>query len=363
MSDANGSESTDPRQPRRRGGPRERVEAPVAVESAPIVTATSAPVRRAVSAAPAAPAPRDPTDFDGLRAIGDMDPAEVHAMMDAFPSSSTRGRFKAGQRIRGRVTSIGDQHVFLDVGGKADAALDRLEFGDVQLGDTVDAFVASTDGELRLTRAPSGSAAREMFAEAQTAKLPIEGKIVAVADSGWQITLADGIKAFCPASHTGANDVADVAHIGTSMPFLIHDLRGRDVVLSRRALVEADERAVATERLGSINVNDVVEGTVTKVMDFGAFVKLPTGVEGMVHISNMADRRIAHPSEVVKEGDVVKVRVLAIDVARRRVDLGMRQAIEMSAAPAPRQGREPSAPVIRGFGQFAALLKDVKVKK
>ncbi len=353
MSDA------DRRAPRRRG-PRP------AAEAAPVVVVPEVPASPvAVVAAPpvAPPAPvvsaRAPTDFDGLRAVADMDPAAVRAMMEEFGGARRTGGLRVGQRVRGRVTSVGQQSVFLDVGGKADAAIDRLELGEVELGEQIEAFVLSTDGEVRLTRTPSGSAAREMLAEAQTAKMPVAGKITAVSDAGWQVQLADGIGAFCPASHTGAGEVGDAGHVGQSLPFLVHDLRGRDVVLSRRALVEAEERAMLAERYGALQVNDVVQGTVSRLAEFGAFVKLSGGLEGMVHISNLADRRVKHPSEVVKEGDVVSVRVLAVDRVRRRVELGMKQAAAPDGASlaADRPGSS------RGFDVFAALLKDVRVKR
>lgn len=354
------------RGPRRRGGPKER-----ALEE-PAVVAEPTPEPVAVRPAPAptpvaAPPPRETTDFEGLRAIGDMNATDVRALMEEFTGGRKSGGYRVGQRLRGRVTSIGAQNVFLDVGGKSDAAVDRLELGDVRLGDVIDAFVASTDGELRVTRTPSGGAAREMFVEAMAAKMPVNGKITAAADSGWQVLLTDGIKAFCPGSHTGAADSADANYVGQTMAFLVHDLRGRDVVLSRRALVEAEERAMASERYGSIQVNDVVEGTVSGVRDFGAFVKLPNGVEGMVHISNLVDRRVKHPSEVVKEGDTVTVRVLGVDAARRRVELSMKQTSGGSssggASGASAGGSSSSGGGSRGFDVFAALLKDVKVKR
>lgn len=349
---------SDRRAPRRRGPrtPEAPPAEPAAVEVE--VAVRPAPVR-AAPPPPAAPSPRAPTDFDGLRAVAEMDAADVRALMESYGGGQRQGALRVGQRVRGRVTSVGQQSVFVDVGGKADASIDRLELTQVELGETIEAFVVSTDGEVRLTRTPSGSAAREMLAEAQTAKMPVSGKVTAVSDSGWQVQLADGIGAFCPGSHTGAGEVGDPGHVGQSFPFLVHDLRGRDVVLSRRALVEAEERAAAAERYGALNVNDVLEGPVTRVADFGAFVKLPGGLEGMVHISNLADRRIKHPSDVVKEGDVVKVRVLAVDRARRRVDLGMKQAADGgSTTPAP--DRPGSS---RGFDVFAALLKDVRVKR
>lgn len=359
------SEVADPRLPRRRGGPRERVKPPPEVaperseaEEAPVAVTVS--VRAAPRPEPAGPAPREATDFEGLRAIGEMDPAAVRAAMEAFSQPRGHGGFKVGQRVVGRVTSIGEQVVFLDVGGKADASLDRLELGEVALGEEIAAYVAGFEGEVRLTRKPSGSAAREMFAEAMAAGAPVQGTIVTAADSGWQVSLGDGVRGFCPGSHTGEEDCAAAEHGGRTLSFLVHDLRGRDVVLSRRALLEAENREQESARFGAAEVNAVVVGVVSRLADFGAFVKLANGLEGLVHISNLSDQRVKHPSDVVKEGDEVRVRVLAVDRARRRIDLGMKQAAdapaaaEMTAAPGGSRA---------GFGLFASLLKDVKVKK
>ncbi len=323
----------------------------------PVVEVTEAP-RASTSPAitpPPAISPRAVTDFDGLRAIGEMDPAEVRAMMDAFTKTPARSNLRAGQRVRARVSSVGSMVIFCDLGGKADATLDRLEVtAGINAGDTIDAFVLSTDGgEIRLTLKPSGSAVREMLEEAMNAKIAVDGKVASAGEAGWDVTLADGLRAFCPASHCGVPDVADAAHVGRSLPFHVHDLRGRDVVVSRKQIVEAESRAADSARLGELREGSVHDATVVSLREFGAFVKLANGAEGLVHLSNLADRRVKHPSEVVKEGDAVRVRVLAIDSARRRLDLGIKQAVEISA------GRNDSA----GFNPFASLLKDVRVKR
>lgn len=347
---------SSPNQHRRRPAGRREPE-PVApqppAEAAPAPTPPPAP--RPLPAA-AAPTPRAPTDFDGLRAIGEMDPAEVRAMMDAFSSGPARPAFQAGQRVRARVSSVGSAVIFCDVGGKADAVLDRLEVtSQVAEGDVIDAFVHGTDGgEIRLTLQPSGSAVREMLQEAMSARITVDGRVNGVAEAGWDVALADGVRAFCPASHTGAPEPADPAHVGRTLPFHVHDMRGRDVVVSRKHIVEAEQRATEQGRLGELRVGTVVDGVVVSLRDFGAFVKLSNGAEGMVHLSNLSEQRVKHPSEVVKEGDSVRVRVLAIDNERRRLDLGLRQAVEISAG---------SAQAAAGFNPFAALLKDVRVKR
>ena len=357
------TERSDPPSPRRRGGPRERIRPrpelaaePVAAE--PVAPAPAPRAATIIPAPPPPPAPREATDFDGLRAIGEMDPAAVRAAMEAFTQPRGHGGFKIGQRVAGRVTSIGAQAVFLDVGGKADASLDRLELGEVALGEEIAAYVAGFEGEVRLTRKPSGSGAREMFAEAMAAKAEVQGTIVSVADSGWQVSLGDGVRGFCPGSHTGEEDCAAAEHGGRTLSFLVHDLRGRDVVLSRRALIEAAGREEAAARFGAAEVNAVLDGVVSRIADFGAFVKLANGIEGLVHISNLSDQRVKHPSDVVKEGDEVRVRVLAVDPGRRRIDLGMKQASDSASSSSMSAAPEGSR---AGFGLFASLLKDVKV--
>ncbi len=351
--------------PSRRRGPRDAAdvvpEAIAETPQSPVVVRVSHAARAPAIVVP--PPDRAPTDFDGLRAVSEMNRADVAALMEEFGGARRSGGLRVGQRVRGRVTSVGQQAIFVDVGGKADAALDRLEVGEVVLGEMVEAFVVSTEGEVRLTRTPSGGAAREMLAEAMTAKMPVVGRISSVSDNGWQVHLADGIGAFCPGSHTAVNEIGAAEHVGQSLPFLVHDMRGRDVVVSRRVLVEEEERARLSERYGALQVNEVVEGTVTRLADFGAFVALPNGLEGLVHISNLADRRLKHPSEVVKEGDVVTVRVLAIDRARRRVDLSVKAAGSAPLAPVAGESSGGGTPLRQGFDLFAALLKDVTVKR
>lgn len=353
-----------PRRPVRRPR-RDDASAPAAAPAPVVVPAVAAqPVKvsraAAIDRTPVVlpPAPRDPTDFVGLQAIADLDRSEIRAAMDAAMGASSRSSFKAGQRVIGHISTLGQQNVFVDIGGKSDAVIDRLELGDVHLGDRLDAFVHSTDGgEIRLTRTPSGSAAREMLQEAMANKLELEGKVTAAADSGWQVALSDGMRGFCPASHTSVSEVADEDHIGKSYRFHIQDLRGSDVVLTRRAIVDAEERAAESERMGAVREGEVFDAVVVSLRDFGAFVKLSNGVEGLVHISNVSETRPKHPSEVLKEGDAVRVRVLAIDRARRRIDLGIRQAVEMSA-------NRAGGPVqTKGFNVFAGLLGDVKVRK
>lgn len=335
-----------------------RRAAPVDAETAPVETEGAQPPAPRAVAAPPAPAPRDPTDFDGLQNIAHMDRADVDALMAQFVPKANGGRVRPGDRVEANVTRIASGSVFLDIGGKADAALDRQELPeDVAIGDRIVAWVHSfKDGEIRLTRTPSGEAARDMLREAQAAREPVSGKVVSANDHGVEVELGEGVRAFCPLSQLGA-DVDPASLVGTTTQFRVTDTRGRDVIVSRRAILEEEARAGDVEKLRGLREGDVVEGTVSSLREFGAFVKLEGGIEGLVHISNLSHTRVKDPAEVVKEGQIVKVRVLSVDLDRRRVNLGIRQAED---APVHRATAQATG---RGFNVFADLLSGVKPRK
>lgn len=339
------------RNPRRRPGASDTVVEPDAVaEPKPAAEV----VRAAVVTAPRVVA----TDLSGLEGIADLDRATLDAMLAEFGPRKGGGRVHAGQRVRGPVTRITESAVFVDVGSKADAVLDRVDAPTtLAVGDTFDAWVHSIrDGEVRLTTRPSGDSAREMYREAQARKEPVTGRVTAVGEHGLDVDLGDGVRGFCPTSQIDRGDVDPMELLGSSQRFRVSNTTGRDILLSRRAVQDDEARTADDAKLKTLREGDVLEGTVTSLREFGAFVKLPDGVEGLVHLSNLSKKRVQNPAEVVAEGQVVKVRVLSVDLDRRRVNLGMRQAED-----APVQERAAAAP--RGFNLFEGLLQNVKVKK
>lgn len=337
---------------------------------APDGSAEPGPSPAVVAAPPAAaPAPfparsHTQADWEALEAVASMDRAEVDSLMAEYAPKKGGGSLRKGQKVSARVSRVTATTVFFDVGGKADAAMDRLELGEaVQPGDRFDLFVLSTrDGELRLTRSLSGDATRELLAEAREQGIPVQGKVTGRNEGGFEVQLSGGVRAFCPTGqiHKVVGDDLD-AWVGRTLAFRVTDLRGRDAIVSHRAIVEEEARAEHGRLLAEMKVDAVVDGVVSRIADFGAFVRLENGLEGLVRLPNLARSRPNHPSAVVKEGQAVKVRVLEVDTARGRLDLGIRQAEDGIS---PREARVgPEARQQGSFGTLGGLLQGVKVRK
>lgn len=336
---------------RRRRGP------PVAA-TPPVVAAPAAPASAGeAAAAPAAisQAPRPPMDLDALAKIARADRAEIEAMMAQVGGGGPRRAWQPGDRVRGAITMLGADFAFVDLGGKADGVIDRLDLGDHAVGALVDLFVLSTrDGEIRLTRTPRGEAARDMLEDARRERTPVTGKVVGANEHGIEVVLGDDVKAFCPLGQLDAEGAADPkAQVGRSLAFRVLDLRGRDVLVSRKALVEDAERAAQKSALATFREGDVLDGVVTRVAQFGAFVKVPPGFEGLVPNGQLVSGPGAAPP---KEGDLLRVRVLAVDLERQRLTLSAKAATDAVSAKESSQSRG-------GFDVFAALLQGVQVRK
>jgi len=325
--------------------------------ASPVETAPGAPA----SAVPARP--RAPTDLGALQAVADMDRAELDALLAEFsPRKGGAGPGK-GDRVRAVVSRVTGSTVFVDVGGKADGAVERMDLAaDVAVGDVLDLYVVGNkDGELRLTRSLGGDATRDMLDEARANGIPVQGKVGARNEGGFEVLLSGNVRAFCPVSHIDVHvDDAELdTYVGRTLSFRVIDVRGRDVVVSHRAIAAEEARADQGRKLAEVQVGTVHDAKVVTLREFGAFVRLENGLEGLVHISNVGDKRIKHPSEALTEGQAVRVRVLAVDPVRKRLDLGMRQVDGGVDAPAG-----DARPASTGsFGTLGALLGGVQVKK
>ncbi len=349
---------------RRTADPADAAPPAPPAEPVPQVPAT------AVAPAPVPPPaePRRTTDLDALREVADMARADVAAMMEQFAPRRGSAATRPGQRVKGRVTRVTADTVFVDIGQKADASIARVELDAfVALGDEVDAFVLRTaHGELMLTLQLGGEALRDMLGEARESGIPVQGKVEKAGEHGFDVTLGGGVRAFCPISQMSGELGDAESWVGRTLPFRILDVRGREAVVSHRSFADEAAREEKARRLTEVEVGSVHDATVVTLREFGAFVRTADGIDGLVHISNLANKRIAHPSEVVKEGDTVRVRVLAVDPARRRVDFGVRQADTAAPPPAAGSGRASGAPspsTAGSFGTFGSLLANVKPKK
>lgn len=252
-----------------------------------------------------------------------------------FAASQQTKRFRNGQTIEGRVVAIGADAAFVDVGGKGEATIELAELKnddgvvEVAVGDRIQATVLSTSGGITLSRRLQRNAATAGRLEAAfQAGLPVEGKVEGQVKGGYSVTIAKQ-RAFCPFSQIDTVRAADpAAHEGRVYTFKIIEYGegGRKFVVSRRALLQEEQQAQAASLRQSIAPGAVVTGRVVSVRDFGAFVDIGGGVQGLLHISEMSWTRIADPAAVVTQGQPITVKVLRVE--NDKIALGLKQLQE-----------------------------------
>jgi small subunit ribosomal protein S1 len=253
-----------------------------------------------------------------------------------FEASVKATQYERGQTIEGTIVAIGQEVAFVDVGGKGEAVIEIAELKDadgaleVAVGERIQATVVSTAGGVRLSRKlVRGAAAAQQLGAAYRAGLPVEGKVEKAVKGGYDVRIA-GARAFCPLSQIDIVRTSDPAtHEGRVYTFRIVEYKngGKDLVVSRRALLEEEQRASADAVRKSIVPGAVLTGRVISVRDFGAFVDLGGGVQGLLHVSEMAWSRVS-PGEVVATGDTITVKVLRVDEATQKIALGLKQLLD-----------------------------------
>jgi small subunit ribosomal protein S1 len=253
------------------------------------------------------------------------------AALEAFERQQSGSRQRdpeIGERIEGSIVSMTDEVAFVDLGGKAEGtvAVDELRGEDGELlyrvGDKVEALVSGSDssgGWLLRVRPGRGEARVEELRNAHSHGIPVEGRVTGVNKGGAEVEVA-GVRAFCPVSQLDLHYVEDPAtFVGQRLQFRItryeEDPRGRrpNVVLSRKALLAEEKRQKAAETRARLEVGGVVRGVVTSVTSYGAFVDLG-GLEGLLHVSEMAHGRIDDPAELIAVGQELDVQVNKIEL-------------------------------------------------
>jgi small subunit ribosomal protein S1 len=250
-----------------------------------------------------------------------------------FEASLKPKRLEKGQTLEGTIVGIGADVAFVDVGGKGEAEIDLAELRDadgkleVSVGDRLQATVMSSAGGLKLSRRLVRSAATaRQLEDAYRGGLVVDGKVESEVKGGYEVRIA-GQRAFCPYSQIDIHRSEAATHIGRVYPFRIIEYKdgGRSIVVSRRAILEADQKAKAEEIRKAIVAGAVLSGRVTSVRDFGAFVDLGGGVQGLLHVSEMGWSRVSDPSQVVTPGEEITVRVLRVDDEGQKISLGLKQ--------------------------------------
>ena len=286
-----------------------------------------------------------------------------------FAASVQTKRLEHGQHVEGKIVAIGPDVAFVDVGGKGEAtiALDELKNDDgvveVRVGDRVQATVVSTAGGITLSRKlQRGAVTARQLEDAFRAGLPVDGKVEGQVKGGYTVTIARQ-RAFCPMSQIDTIRALDPAvHEGRVYTFKIIEYRegGHKFVVSRRALLEDEQKARAAEVRSSIAVGDVRTGRVVSVRDFGAFVDLGGGVQGLLHVSEMGWSRVSDASQVVTPGEEITVKVLRVDDATEQIALGLKQLMAdpwstVEATFAVGQVRRGRITRVAEFGAFVEL--------
>ena len=242
--------------------------------------------------------------------------------------------YQEGETVEGTIVAIGSDVAFVDVGGKGEATIDVEELADpdgdidVQVGDIVQAVVVSTAGGLKLShKLARGAATRERLNQAYRSGLPVEGRVEKSIRGGYEVRVA-GQRAFCPISQIDTVFTEDPAvHEGQVYTFRIIEFKndGKDLVISRRALLEEEAREQAEVIRRTLTPGAVVPGRVVSVRAYGAFVDLGGGIQGLLHVSEMGWSRVSDPATVVQPGEEITVKILGVDEEKGKISLGLKQ--------------------------------------
>jgi small subunit ribosomal protein S1 len=255
--------------------------------------------------------------------------------------AATMVSFEEGDVVKGKVVRIDKDEVLVDIGYKAEGVIPSNELSirksvdphdEVELQEEVDALVLTkedAEGRLILSkkRARFEKAWRRIEVAADSGE-PVEGSVIEVVKGGLILDL--GVRGFLPASLVDIRRVHNLDEfMGQTLECKVIELnRSRNnVVLSRRAVLEEERKEVREQILGRLEPGQVVEGKISNIVDFGAFVDLE-GIDGLIHISELSWSHVNHPSEVVSIGDTVRIKVLDIDRDRQRISLGLKQTQE-----------------------------------
>jgi small subunit ribosomal protein S1 len=249
---------------------------------------------------------------------------EETSFAELFESTSeTPGRkLFPGDKVSGKVLKVSKDTIFVDLGGKSEGIAGITEFlekdGNLNLreGDWVEMRVASIRDGIHLTKGMKvqGADALEILRDAKENLIPVEGRVSKVIKGGFEVDLSS-IRAFCPLSQIDLSFCEKPEdHVGARYPFRIMEIKekGKNIIVSRRVLLGEELENKSKETLAMIKPDLECEGKVTRLMDFGAFVDIG-GIEGMVHISEISHARISHPSEILKPGQQLKVKVMKIE--------------------------------------------------
>lgn len=250
------------------------------------------------------------------------------AMFAASDGNKRTKRPKAGDLVSGKIVSVGKDAVFVDLGGKAEGAISRAEVSDgegkllVKIGDTVEARVTGDAGGVLELRVKLGGRGPQASAELQQAfelQIPIEGTVTEVIKGGVSVDVA-GTRGFVPASQMDARFVEDLTQfVGRKFAFRITRYEARNLVLSRRALLEEENEKLALETRKNLIPGAVIRGRVVGFKPFGAFVDIG-GIEGMLHVSELSHSRVEKPEDILSLGQELDVQIKSVEPGDKKTE-------------------------------------------
>jgi len=238
-----------------------------------------------------------------------------------------------GGLVKGKIVKITDREVIINVGLKAEGVIPLNEFDDInnyKIGDELDVFLDDFEDEDGLAVVSKKKAdfimvwdkIKEYFQD----ESPVEARVIRRVKGGLMVNIL-GVEAFLPGSQVDVKPVTRLDDfIGQNIIVKVIKLnwKRRNIVVSRRMIIEEEKETIKKKFFGSVGENDIIEGIVKNITEFGAFVDLG-GVDGLLHITDMSWGRLSHPSEILALGDTIKVKVIKIDKEKERVSLGLKQ--------------------------------------
>lgn len=283
-------------------------------------------------------------------------------------------RIRPGDIVTGTVIDVNDQDVTIDFNYYAPGRIPVTELSDdptyqvqenVAVGDTLTATVVKTDdgaGNMLLScKDAAEELAWDKLQEAQKTKKVYHVKVAGAVNGGC-VAYVEGVRGFIPASKLALEYVeepADYLNKELDVQVISVDEEAKRVVLSAKELLLAKVMEEKNKKINKYTVGTVMEGTVEQLKDYGAFVNIGDGITGLVHISQISDRRLKHPSQVLKEGDKVKVKIIKIE--NNKISLSIREAAELTSREVEEEGPaeyEDNGAAATGLG---ALLKGFKL--
>ena len=282
-------------------------------------------------------------DYNLIEQIG-IDDSDAEALIrDAFGTQVAEGEmdplfkddmadYEPGKIMIGRVAGKAGDDVVIDVGLKSEGLVNKSEFDnfeDLEIGDKIEVLLEEVEDQSGLIKISKRKADRirgwERILETTKEGDVIEGKVMRKIKGGLLVDI--GVPVFLPASQVDIRRPSDIGeYIGRVIraAILKIDHERRNIVISRRKLIEQEREDAKRELLDRVNEGDLIRGTITNIADFGAFVDLG-GLDGLLHITDMSWGRVNHPSEIVKVGEEIEVKILRIDSEKEKIALGLKQ--------------------------------------